>query len=165
MTLSYTITREIAANGISRAFAHRHPVRRILVPALGIIFLVAGLRYLVVDESSKWLLGAMLFALGALYIFLPIHRKRKVVENMFAGRSGDIEVEMTPSAGALEIKTPDSSGSASWASFVDYLICEDGILLYPQKSMHFWIPIAANIEDGSWNDFSKIISEKVIRKI
>ena len=117
------------------------------------------------DESTEWFRGTILLLVGAVYIFFPIYRSRKAVENIFAGRTENLTVEMTTGEDAIQIKTPGSTGTISWANLVDCRICDGGILLYPQKTMHFWIPDSAKIENGTWEEFTDLVSSKITRKI
>jgi hypothetical protein len=165
MTISYTLDRKEAAKGISRSQAHRTPIRRFLLPTIGLIFLAYSSKYLFFDKSGSSTFGVILFLLGTFYIMLPAILLRRAAKNMFAGRSGDMAVKAITSDEGIEMITEGSSGTTSWTSFVDFRICTDGILLYPQKMIQYWIPSSASIENGTWQDFEAIVSGKVQRKI
>ncbi len=165
MKISHTLTKESVSTGLSRSFAYRHPFRRIAIPLVGILCLIASAWFLLVDDSSEWLIGGLLLGAGAVYLFLPIFRRRQVVENLFAGRTSKLTLELEPDEKGITMTTSGSIGTTDWSSFVDYLICKTGILLYPQKNIFYWIPNSATIEGGTWQDFELLISKKITRKI
>jgi hypothetical protein len=159
------LDRKEAAKGLSRSQAHRTPIRRFILPAIGVIFLAYSSKYLFFDKGGSSTFGILLFLLGTFYIMLPPIMIRRAAKNMFAGRSGDMAVKAITSDEGIEMITEGSSGTTSWTSFVDFRICTDGILLYPQKMIQYWIPSSASIENGTWQDFQAIVSDKVQRKI
>jgi len=165
MTISYTFDRKTAAKGISRSTAYRTPIRRFLIPVLGLIFLAYSAKQLLSEQSGSSSLGIILLPLGILYLCLPILQRWRAVKNLFAGRRGYLDMKITVLDEGIEIRTEGSSGTATWPSFVDGRICKDGILLYPQKMLHYWIPKSATVEGGTWQDFESLVSSEIQRKI
>lgn len=165
MTISYTFDKKAALKGLSRSEAYRRPIRRFLLPVLGLIFIAYSSRYLPSDESGSSIFGILLLFLGITYLILPVFVRRRAVNNIFAGRSGEMVVKVTTFDEGLEMSTEDSSAMSSWSSLVDFRICEDGILLYPQKMLQYWIPNIATVEGGTWQGFEELISRKIERKI
>ncbi len=126
--------------------------------------LIASAGFLLVDDSSNWLIGGLLLRWSRSYPFCQSSDEDQVVDNLFAGRTSDLTWELIPDEDGVTIKTAGSIGTTHWYSLVDFLICKEGVLLYPQKNLFFWIPNSATIEDGTWQDFEALISKKITRK-
>jgi hypothetical protein len=165
MTLSYTFDKKEAAKGISRSIAYRTPIRRFLIPVLGLIFLGYSLKYLPSEKSGSDTFGLLLLVLGIFYLILPALVRWRAVKNVFAGRSGDLTVIVATSGDGIEMSAGDTSMKAAWSSFVDVRVCKDGVLLYPQKTIQYWIPSTATVEGGTWRDFEALVSSSIQRKI
>ena len=74
-------------------------------------------------------------------------------------------INLTATDGVLTITDGESTGTSPLSSFVDFKICKEGLLLYPQKNIFYWIPDTAEIEGGTWLEFTELISSKITRKI
>lgn len=165
MTLTYTFDKIEAAKGMRRSVAYRTPIRRFLIPALGVLFLAFSARHFLSEKSGSETLGVILLFLGIFYLIIPALVRWRAVKNLFAGRGGDIAVTVQTSDEGIEISTGDTSVKAAWSSFVDARVCKDGVLLYPQKTLQYWIPQTATVEGGTWQDFEALVSSKIQRKI
>ena len=111
MTISYILDRKEAAKGLSRSQAHRTPIRRFILPAIGVIFLAYSSKYLFFDKGGSSTFGILLFLLGTFYIMLPTIMIRRAAKNMFAGRSGEMAVKAITSDDGMEMITEGSSGT------------------------------------------------------
>ncbi|MFM2199205.1 MAG: YcxB-like protein [Verrucomicrobiota bacterium] len=136
-----------------------------MLPLFGVIFLAYSSKYLLFGKSENSAFGMLLFLLGIFYMILPVLLRKKAVRNMFAGRGGDMAVIVKPSDEGVEMSADGSTTTSPWSSFVDFRICKDGILLYPQKMLQYWIPNSATVEGGTWQDFEALVSSKIQRKI
>ena len=68
-----------------------------------------------------------------------------------------MKVSLDAGTETLEVETESTSARATWSNFVDYRICNTGILVYPQKNIFYRIPASAEIE--------ALISTKITKKI
>jgi hypothetical protein len=165
MKISFTFSRESLRIGARHYLLHRHLLLTLLIPALGILFIGTGLYHLFLLDESRRVLGFLLTALGAFYLYRSATRTKEMVKNAFASNPNERLVTMETSDEALASKEESSSGSSTWDAFVDYKICKDGILLYPQKNIFYWIPETAAVEGGTWQEFQALVSNKITRRI
>jgi hypothetical protein len=165
MKLSYSLTRETMAEAMSASIVHRRPILRFLNPIFGVIFLTVSIYFFIANDSMDWHFGLAFFILSVFYFISPKVRQRKAINNIFIGKTEPINVSLTVSPDKLDIQTNDSSGIATWQSFIDFKICHNGILLYPQKSIYYWIPKSAQFDEGTWEDFTNLISSNISKKI
>ena len=165
MKVTYGFSRKSLRTGMWNHLFHRHIISTLLIPALGIIFLSYGLHQILTNESSGASFGVILMLLGAFYLILSVRRVNAAVKNAFQANPNDRMINLTATDGVLTITDGESTGTSPLSCFVDFKICKEGLLLYPQKNIFYWIPDTAEIEGGTWLEFTELISSKITRKI
>ena len=61
----------------------------------------------------------------------------------------------------ITISDKHSEGKTKWSGFVNWRVFPEGLLLYPQKDLFFWIPKEAEIEGGTWEEFVALVERKM----
>jgi hypothetical protein len=144
---------------------HRNIISTLLIPLLGFIFMSYGLHHILTQDSSGTAFGVILMLLGAFYLILSFRRVNAAVKNAFQANPNDRMITLTAADKVITITDGASIGTSPFSSFVDSKICKEGLLLYPQKSIFYWIPANAEIEGGNWQGFTELISSQITRKI
>ncbi len=83
----------------------------------------------------------------------------------FKGKDKELPHLVTTEETGLHFETPQGSSSTNWNLYVDIIIHQKGILLYPQKNLFYWIPATATITDGTWQEFTRLLEAKIGKKI
>ncbi|MGJ8635130.1 MAG: hypothetical protein ACSHX7_14535 [Luteolibacter sp.] len=89
----------------------------------------------------------------------------RIVKNAFLTNPNDREIQAITSEEKIILSDGESEASTPWTIFADFKIVENGLLLYPQPNIFYWIPNTATVEKGTWQDFQTLITKKVIPKI
>jgi Zn-dependent protease with chaperone function len=165
MTISYEFSPGSLRKGMKAHLLHRHVISVFLLPSLGIIFTLYGLNQIFAKEPPNTSFGVILFVLGAFYLVLSQRRVSSAVKNAFKANPNERTISLTASDGLLSFKDGESTGASPFSAFVDFKICKGGLLLYPQKNIFYWIPDTAEIEGGSWQDFTKLIAANITKKL
>jgi len=144
---------------------HRHIITRFLTPALGIIFVLSGLFQIFGKEPPNTSFGVILLMLGIFYLILSKRRVSTAVKNAFKANPNERVISLSVSDSSLTFDDGESTGTSPFSAFVDFKICKNGLLLYPQKQIFYWIPDTSEIEGGTWQEFTELVSSKITRKI
>lgn len=161
MKIQFTFSRESLEKGARHHLMHRHRFITLLLPVMGIIFLIYGIHQMFFAGKAGAPFGIIPVALGIFYIFRFSIRTRSMVKNAFASNPDERVVTMEFSEEALTFHDGASTGSSPWSVFVDMKACKDGILLYPQKGIFYWIPDTASVEGGTWEDVTELVRKKI----
>lgn len=165
MKVTYELTRKSLRTGMWTHLFHRNIISTFLIPLLGIIFLSYGLHHLLTKPSSGTSFGVILMLLGAFYLILSFRRVNVAVKNAFQGNPNERMITLTAADGTLTLRDGESTGTSPYSSLVDFKITKKGLLLYPQKNIFYWIPANAEIEGGTWQDFTNLIATNITKKI
>ena len=110
-------------------------------------------------------LNYILLGLGLLNIFAKQIWIQRSVNNTFKGKTKEVTIGFTANPGSIDIQSDDSKGRLKWSGFVDYLVHDKGLLLYPEKSLYHWIPRTSKFTDGDWVEFIALAAKKIKRKV
>ncbi|MFT5883466.1 MAG: hypothetical protein ACI9FG_001981 [Crocinitomicaceae bacterium] len=83
----------------------------------------------------------------------------------FKGKDKELPHLVTTGETGLNFETPQGSSATNWNLYVDVCVHPNGILLYPQKNLFYWIPATATITDGTWQEFTQLLEAKIEKKI
>ncbi len=165
MEISYEFSPISLRKGMKAHMRHRHPIARFILPSLGVIIILCGLHQVYFVNPSSNSLAVILFMLGAFYLFLSKRRVSTSVKNAFKANPNERLISLTVTDALLTFVDGESTATTPLSAFVDFKVCKDGLLIYPQKLIVQWIPDTAEIEGGTWEDFTALISSKIIRKL
>lgn len=164
MELSYQMNPETAKHGANGHYDHRYKVRRFYRPIVGLILIAFAIFSLVTGDHTV-LMPAMFF-LGTYLLFIKQISIWRSVRASFHGKPQGFQVCLKTSEESLIIETNEgNSGETKWQSFLDFKALKNGLLLYPQKNLYFWIPSNAEFTTGSWPEFTQLIESKVTCKL
>lgn len=165
MTASYEFSPKSMSNGMRAHLRHRHAISRLLLPSLGIIFFIYGLNQIFGKEPPNTSFGVILFLLGVFYLILSKRRVSTAVKNAFKANPNERIITFTVADGLLSFSDGESKGTSPFSAFVDFKISNEGILLYPQKHIFYWIPDSSEVEGGTWQDFTNLIASSITKKL
>ncbi len=166
MKFSYRTSRSELTRGAKRHFNYRGPVRRVVGPLMGAALVVGG----VVVVVSTWDLasaavGGGMIGLGVTTGLRRTISVRKTVKAAFKGRPEGRTIECVAEEGGLQLREDGAESKCTWDSFVDCRVCEDGILLYPQRNLFFWLPASVEFSTGSWGELTTLVAASVTKKV
>ena len=162
MKLSYSITKKVLEKGALKHFDHRYKFRRIFGPIVGVVSLGYGIWFIsVTSGAANGALGGVLLGLGLVLLTRKWLYAKKAAGSAFRGRKEGGVIEFYPSKDGLAIKDDDGESRCKWSNFVDFHVTDEGVLIYPAYRIFYWIPASAEISDGDWSEFTKLISESI----
>lgn len=163
MKATYTLTPKTLKIGARIHYAHRANVMAVVRIVIGAILFAMGAMNICFDPTG--FLNYILLILGLLNLFAKQIWIQRSVNNTFKDGSKEVTIAFTANPGSIDIQSEDSKGKLKWSSFVDYLVHDQGLLLYPEKSLYHWIPRTAHFSDGDWDEFIALASKKIKRKL
>lgn len=164
MIYHYTLTPQKLKKATPLHLNHRFPIRRYLLPTLGILYLLGGL-ILLLNHIVDPTLSIIMLILGLAFLIRRPILIWKMTKNAFLGKKPEINISLTILEDHLILKSEHSESTISWESFVDLQVCPDGMLLYSQKLIYMWIPNDGRFEKGSWETFTHHFSQHITPKI
>ena len=136
---------------------------------LAILLALTGLYCMVsADALKQFLLGLLMFGYSGIRLSRRYFWAKRAAQKAFAGRPerGDITIET--SAKGVRIQDADTDSTTKWKAFDKLILTKDGLLLYPESGVFFWIPATADFalskEEGTnddWESFSSLLREKI----
>lgn len=110
-------------------------------------------------------LGIVLIACGTIMVMRKWIYAKKAASGALKGRDEGQRLNFSPDENGMRVKAPNGESRNDWISFVDFHFCDQGLLLYPTKQIFHWIPSSAEIEGGNWEEFEKLISRSIERRV
>ncbi len=161
--LKYYLDKKTLKTGAEKNFMKRHFGWYIYSIVAGVICIGFAL-YLILNLKGFEVMPYVLILLGVMILFKKQLYLNKVVRNAFAGKAEKREVHCKFSEDEIWMSTQNSTGSTKWDGIYDVIITDAGILLYPQKSIHQWIPKSAEIINGDWEELVRLSASVSRRK-
>lgn len=130
----------------------RSGVERWIYPVVGALCFVAGGWFLFARSDSR---SGMLFLavgcwwLGFRYFYYKHYFRRSIRKNPIHNRILLFKI----ADDSLKLRAEDIDVRVAWSSIYRSIATPDGILIYPQEKMFYWIPKDAFSSD---EDFSKV---------
>lgn len=147
--LKYSLDKETLRAGAEKNFMKRHRGWYIYSLVTGCFFIVLGVFFALQKERFE-VLPYVLIICGLIVLLKKQFYLRKVVKGVFAGKPDSQEVHCKFSEDEIWMRSYSSEGILKWEGIYDVIITDQGVLLYPQKNLHQWIPRNAEIIQGDW---------------
>ena len=164
MKATYTLTPKTLKVGALIHYAHRANMMAVVRLVIGGILFVMGMVQICLDPSPS-IISYVLVALGLLNIFSKQIWIRRSVKKAFDGDTQQITMTFAASSAGIDFKGDKAKGRIKWKGFVDYVVHDKGLLLYPEKNLYHWIPKSAEFTEGDWAELTALVSEKVTRTV
>ncbi|MES2997682.1 MAG: YcxB family protein [Verrucomicrobiota bacterium] len=152
MKASYVLNKSEIRKGAGYHYDYRHRLQWIITFLIGFALLAFGIFFLLEGRVES---SAIVLVLIGFYLLLNrVFYKWRAAAAVFKGRPGPLNVEMEIQDDGIFMETEISNGMTKWGGLMDLKIVPDGLLLYPQRNLFYWIPANAEIKGGSWTDFA-----------
>jgi hypothetical protein len=119
---------------------------------LGSLGTYLGERYRI--PGMLFIAGALIGIFGWQYILWRCRRSIK------SSPSYNKLVSYRFSESGVEQETPNSKSQASWDAFIQSYLTPDGLLLYPQKGIFFWLPESAFRSKSDYERLTNLVAQK-----
>ena len=163
IVVDYKLTPEVMKEGVAASYDVKYRYRKWLIWVMAVIFICIGVfTYKPTASFSSQFLNIFLVVMGVLYLCNKYFYIRRTVKAVFADRGKLINVKFVAKEDGYQLITDDQEGSCKWKSIIQYYFVDEGILLYPQKNIFYFIPIeASEVTGGTWGDLTAIIQRNV----
>ena len=159
MKARYILTPESLKTGVSYHYAHHSKFLGAICVFIGMFLLaVAALQ---LSAGNGGALTLVFILLGFLNLFAKQFWISRSVKQVFKNGETEQRIKFRANPVGLHLESGDSRGTTKWTHFADCLIKKDGILLYPKKSLYYWIPRSAEFSEGNWEEFVAMVEKKV----
>ena len=163
---TYPSTRKLLTVGAQRHFDYRYKVRKFLGPILGVVLLLCSIPVLSgAQTAAQYALGVLYFTFGCVLIVRKWLYAWRAARSAFKGREEGLTIEFESDESGLVITDVNAQSKAKWESFVDFHTAADGVLLYPSSQIFYWIPKNAAFSEGSWDDFTTLVTKHVTKTV
>lgn len=161
--VKYKLTPGMMKTGVCEGYNVRFSLRRWLILGIGgfLIFLGGTLLFNETSVSSR-VFSVVFMIVGVFYLFNKPIYIRNSVRRVFSDKEKLVDVVFSVNNSGYTMKTNDDSVESKWKTLVKYHVWDEGILLYPQKHLFFYIPSDnEGITGGDWNEFVSVVQENV----
>jgi hypothetical protein len=166
MELNYELNPKLMKIAAKQQFSYRHKARRGLQISLGIAALFLASYGLFTDSGQEPFVTVLLILLGIYLLFYKEYYVWRTTRNIFKGIGEKISITLQTQKKHLILKSSRNDNlETPWDNFLDYFFFDQGLLLYPQKDLFYFIPKNATITDGTWEDFVRLVESKVTRRV
>ncbi len=157
ITASYTFDSATVMPGV-RWSSQRTLLGQMRVPIYGCI-LVLGSLGVYLGERNRFP-GMLLIVAAVIGIFgwrYGLWRCRRSIET---SPSYQKLIAYRFSESGVEMETPASKGQSTWDAFIQSYLTPDGVLLYPQKGIFYWLPESAFSSKADYERFTDLVAHK-----
>lgn len=155
--IKYCLNKQTIREGAKKNFMKCHKGWYIYSLVTGWFFIILGV-FFTLQKDRFEVLPYVLIICGLIVLLKKQFYLRRVVKGVFDGKPESQEIHCKFSEDEIWMRSYSSEGTLSWEGVYDVITTDEGILLYPQKNLHQWIPRNAEMIQGDWQGLLQMLS-------